>query len=146
RRRGPVPGRFDRPDRQARPGQSQLPPGRPVSAGRCRLDRLQPEHPDPVWPDRPLDRRAAPRLFRQLPRPPRSGPLMHLLMPVLAEASANIQYKLARLQTLTEWWHWLVLFAASVAIVVFVTWMYIRDSVELPRGLAVTLCLLRLVA
>lgn len=71
---------------------------------------------------------------------------MHPLMPVLAEASANIQYKLARLQTLTEWWHWLVLLAASAAIVAFVVWMYIRDSVELPRGLAVALCLLRLVA
>lgn len=67
-------------------------------------------------------------------------------MPVLAEASANIQYKLARLQTMTEWWHWLVLLVISAAIVAFVVWMYIRDSVELPRGLAISLCLLRLVA
>ncbi|HEX5105156.1 MAG TPA: hypothetical protein VFV87_15155, partial [Pirellulaceae bacterium] len=65
---------------------------------------------------------------------------------MLAEASTNIQYKLARLQTLTEWWHWIALVAVSVAIVAFVVWMYIRDSVELPRGLAITLCLLRLVA
>jgi hypothetical protein len=68
------------------------------------------------------------------------------MMPVLAEASANIQYKLARLQTLTEWWHWIVLAAASLAIFAFVVWMYIRDSVELPRGLAISLCVLRLVA
>ena len=62
---------------------------------------------------------------------------MHSLMPVLAEASANIQYKLARLQTLTEWWHWLVLLVAvRWPIVAFVVWMYRKDSVELPRGLA----------
>ena len=71
---------------------------------------------------------------------------MHPMLPVLAEASANIQYKLARLQTLTEWWHWLVLLIVSAAIVTFVVWMYIRDSVELPRGLAISLCILRLVA
>jgi hypothetical protein len=71
---------------------------------------------------------------------------MHPMLPVLAEASANIQYKLARLQTLTEWWHWIVLAAASVAIFAFVVWMYIRDSFELPRGLAISLCVLRLVA
>src|SRR5688500_9658208 len=71
---------------------------------------------------------------------------MHPMIPVLAEASANIQYKLARLQTLTERWHWSVLVAAGLAIVAFVVWMYIRDSVELPRGLAISLCLLRLVA
>jgi hypothetical protein len=71
---------------------------------------------------------------------------MHSILPVLAEASASIQYKLARLQTLTEWWHWIVLAVASLAIFAFVVWMYIRDSVELPRGLAVSLCLLRLVA
>ena len=34
---------------------------------------------------------------------------MPLALPVLAEASATIHYKLARLQTLTEWWHWLAL-------------------------------------
>lgn len=65
---------------------------------------------------------------------------------VLAEASANIQYKLARLQTLTEWWHWMVLLVLAVAIAAFVVWMYRKDSVELPRPLAITLCLLRLIA
>jgi hypothetical protein len=70
---------------------------------------------------------------------------MHL-MPVLAEASANIQYKLARLQTLTEWWHWFTLLVAALAIVAYVVWMYRKDSSELPRGLAVTLGVLRLLA
>lgn len=71
---------------------------------------------------------------------------MHLVMPVLAEASANIQYKLARLQTLTEWWHWMVLLAAGLAIGAFVIWMYVKDSIELPSGLAIALCVLRLTA
>ena len=70
--------------------------------------------------------------------------MQRLLM--LAEASATIQYKLARLQTLTEWWHWMVLLTLALAIGAFVVWMYRRDSVELPRSLAITLCLLRLVA
>jgi hypothetical protein len=69
-------------------------------------------------------------------------------LPVLAEASATIHYKLARLQTLIEsgWWHWFALLAAVVAVTAFVVWMYRRDSVELPRGLAVLLCTLRLLA
>jgi hypothetical protein len=71
---------------------------------------------------------------------------MPLAMPMLAEASATIHYKLARLQTLTEWWHWLALLVAVLAISTFVVWMYRKDSGELPRGLAILLCLLRLSA
>jgi membrane protein implicated in regulation of membrane protease activity len=41
---------------------------------------------------------------------------MPLVWPVLAEASASIHYKLARLQTLTEWWHWAALVAASLGL------------------------------
>ena len=67
-------------------------------------------------------------------------------MPVLAETSATIHYKLARLQTLTEWWHWLALLVAVLAVSTFVVWMYRKDSAELPRGLAILLCLLRLSA
>lgn len=70
------------------------------------------------------------------------------LMPVFAEASANIHYKLARLQTFTQgaWWHWLALVVAVLAVAAFVIWTYRKDSVELPRGLAILLCLLRLTA
>jgi hypothetical protein len=71
---------------------------------------------------------------------------MPLATPVLAEASATIHYKLARLQTLTEWWHWLVLLVAVLGVSTFVVWMYRKDSVELPRGLAILFCLLRLSA
>ncbi len=68
--------------------------------------------------------------------------------PVLAEASATIHYKLSRLQTLIQsgWWQWFALLAAVLAIVTFVIWMYRKDSVELPRGLAILLCILRLAA
>ena len=71
---------------------------------------------------------------------------MLLALPVLAEASATIHYKLSRLQTLIEsgWWHWLALLVAVIAVSAFVVWMYRKDSVELPRGLAVLLCTLRL--
>src|SRR3954471_22385380 len=73
---------------------------------------------------------------------------MLLAMPVLAEASATIHYKLTRLQTLIEsgWWHWLALLVAVIAVAAFVVWMYRKDSVELPRGLAILLCTLRLLA
>lgn len=73
---------------------------------------------------------------------------MNQFMPVLAEASATIHYKLTRLQTFTqgEWWHWLALVASVLAVAAFVVWMYRKDSVELPRGLAILLCVLRLAA
>lgn len=67
------------------------------------------------------------------------------MMAALAQ-STGVFYQLARLQSLTEWWHWLVLAAVCVAIAVYVGFMYRRDSVELPRGLAVVLLALRLLA
>jgi hypothetical protein len=61
-------------------------------------------------------------------------------------AASTIHYQLARLQTLTEWWHWLALLLATLAVAAFVIWMYKKDSVELPRGLAILLASLRLFA
>jgi hypothetical protein len=71
---------------------------------------------------------------------------MPALCPVLAESSANIYYQFARLQSLSEWWHWLLLIAACLGVAAYVAWMYRKDSVELPRGLAVLLFTLRLLA
>ena len=73
---------------------------------------------------------------------------MQLAIAVVAEASPIIHYKLARLQAVTEsgWWHWLALVVAVLAVLAFVLWMYRKDSVELPRGLAILLCTLRLLA
>ncbi len=71
---------------------------------------------------------------------------MPALCPVLAESSANIYYQFARLQSLSEWWHWLVMIGLCLAIAAYVAWMYRKDSVELTRGLAVLLFTLRLLA
>jgi len=71
---------------------------------------------------------------------------MHLPTPVLAQGATTIYYKLSRLQTLTEWWHWLALAAVVLAVAALVVWLYRKDSVELPRGLAVLLVGLRLAA
>src|SRR5206468_10317719 len=73
---------------------------------------------------------------------------MSSAFPVLAESSATIHYKFARLQTFAQgqWWHALLLIVAVVAVSAYAIWMYRKDSIELPRGLAVLLCLLRLCA
>ena len=60
--------------------------------------------------------------------------------------SSGVYYQLARLQNPTEWWQWLLLIGLCLAVAAFVAVMYRRDSVELPRGIAVLLCLLRLSA
>src|SRR4029450_4221056 len=55
-------------------------------------------------------------------------------------------FKRAGLPALTEWWHWMVLLVLAGVIAAFVVWMYRKDSVGLSRPLAITLCLLRLIA
>ena len=65
---------------------------------------------------------------------------------LLAQDATSIYYRFARVQSLTEWWHWLALTLAVIAIVAYVGWMYRKDSVELPRGLAVLLFTLRALA
>lgn len=63
---------------------------------------------------------------------------------LLADAATSVQYKLARLQVLTEWWHWLALAVAVLGVAGYVVVLYRKDSVELPRPLAILLGLLRL--
>jgi hypothetical protein len=70
---------------------------------------------------------------------------MIAVLPLLAQVE-TISYRFARVGALTEWWHWLLLAGVCGAIAAFVIWMYRRDSVELPRSLAILLTLLRLVA
>lgn len=67
--------------------------------------------------------------------------MMRLLPP--ADASGTF-HQFARLQSLTQWWQWLLLVGAVLAIVSYVAWMYRRDAVELRRGVAVGLVVLRL--
>ena len=64
----------------------------------------------------------------------------------LLAQGVGVYYQLARLRSLTEWWHWLVLVAICILIAFYAAYMYLRDSVELPRGLAVLLFMLRLLA
>jgi FtsH-binding integral membrane protein len=55
-------------------------------------------------------------------------------------------YQFARLQVMTEWWHWLVLLLVCAGVLAYVVAMYRRDSVELPRSLSWLLTALRLLA
>jgi hypothetical protein len=65
---------------------------------------------------------------------------------LLASETPSDFYQFARLQAMTEWWHWMLLTGLSVAVLVYVVFMYRRDSVELSRGLSWLLVLLRLTA
>jgi hypothetical protein len=64
-------------------------------------------------------------------------------LPLLAETSGTF-HQFARLQSLTEWWQWLLLVFVSLAIGSYVVWMYRRDSVDLRPGTAWALVALRL--
>ena len=65
---------------------------------------------------------------------------------LLAADTPSTYYQFARLQAMTEWWHWMLLVGLGSAVMAYVVWMYRRDSVELSRGLCWLLVLLRLAA
>ena len=65
---------------------------------------------------------------------------------LLAESASHTFYRLARLQSMSEWWHGLLLVAVCAAIVAYVVVMYWRDSAELSRGVGWSLAVLRLLA
>jgi hypothetical protein len=64
--------------------------------------------------------------------------------PFLTADASGAYHQFARLQSLTEWWQWLLLVASSLAIIAYVVWMYRRDAVDLSRGVSVSLIVLRL--
>lgn len=66
--------------------------------------------------------------------------------PLLAEAATRTYFTLARLQYMTEWWHWLLLAVAALAAVAFIAVVYWMDSVELRSGVAASLFVLRVLA
>jgi len=70
----------------------------------------------------------------------------HLLFAQAQSGEAGVYYQLARVQSLTEWWHWMVLGLLCLLIAGYVIFMYVRDSVELPVSFAVVLVLLRVLA
>lgn len=55
-------------------------------------------------------------------------------------------YQFARLQAMSEWWHWLLLLAVCLGICAYVVYMYRKDSVELPRAYCWILIFLRVAA
>ena len=65
---------------------------------------------------------------------------------LLALAKERTFIEIARLQTMSQWWHWLVLLVACAAILIYVFVLYRRDTVELPRPLRFVLMLLRVTA
>src|SRR5688572_21466869 len=63
-----------------------------------------------------------------------------------ADGATGVYYQLARQESFSEWWQWLLLAGVIVAIITYVIWMYRKDSVELTTGLAILLGGLRLCA
>jgi hypothetical protein len=71
---------------------------------------------------------------------------MDVSMTLLAQAPSRTYFELSRLQSMTEWWQWLLLLGICLAVAAIIVVMYLYDSVELPRGLTATLVLLRVLA
>ncbi|QDU93146.1 vWA domain-containing protein [Lignipirellula cremea] len=65
---------------------------------------------------------------------------------LLADAASNATINFSRLAEFTEWWHWVLLLFASVAIVGLIGMMYVLDSRELSSGATVLLLSLRVFA
>ncbi len=65
---------------------------------------------------------------------------------LLAESASHTFYRFARLQSMSEWWHWLLLVLVCAGVFVYVVGMYWRDSAELSRGIGWSLTALRLLA
>ena len=64
---------------------------------------------------------------------------------ILAQ-STQVSHEFARVLVMSEWWHWLLMLGVILGVLAYTVTMYVRDSVELPRGISTTLTLLRLLA
>ncbi|MBB77341.1 MAG: hypothetical protein CMJ75_22780 [Planctomycetaceae bacterium] len=64
---------------------------------------------------------------------------------ILAQ-SVQVSHEFARVLVMSEWWHWLLMLGVILGVLAYVITMYVRDSIELPRGISTTLMLLRLLA
>ncbi|MCH2400616.1 MAG: VWA domain-containing protein, partial [Pirellulales bacterium] len=60
--------------------------------------------------------------------------------------STQVSHEFARVLVMSEWWHWLLMLGVILGVLAYTVTMYVRDSVELPRGISTTLMLLRLLA
>ena len=65
---------------------------------------------------------------------------------MIAQTDIRTFYEFQPIVPLSLWWQMLIFALAVLAIFAFATWMYLRDSRDLPRGLTVLLSTLRIVA
>ena len=65
---------------------------------------------------------------------------------IAVDTGAQVFHQLSRVQAMTMWWHWLLLFLVCGVIGVFVVVLYLRDTVELSSGKSLMLLVLRLAA
>lgn len=60
--------------------------------------------------------------------------------------ATEVYHQFARLQSMTQWWHWLALLGLVLVTLVFVVFLYRRDGFEMGRGKRWALVLLRVAA
>ncbi len=59
---------------------------------------------------------------------------------------SKVYYEWARLTAMDSWWQYCTVAIIVLAILAYVSWLYQRDGIELPRGLRWSLLLLRIAA
>ncbi|MEO8494182.1 MAG: vWA domain-containing protein, partial [Planctomycetota bacterium] len=65
---------------------------------------------------------------------------------LLAANATTVYHQFSRLQSMTEWWQWMLLLVASAVVIAFIALTYYFDSVELPSPLRWSLFALRVLA
>ncbi|MCA9121668.1 MAG: hypothetical protein H6822_36260 [Planctomycetaceae bacterium] len=65
---------------------------------------------------------------------------------LLAMSESSVYHQFSRLQSMTEWWQWLLLLVGVVVVVAYIATTYYFDSAELPKPLRWTLFVLRTLA
>jgi hypothetical protein len=65
---------------------------------------------------------------------------------VLLADSSRTYYQLSRLETMDQWWHWMVLSSVCLTLAVLIGWLYVRDTKELAPGKRWLLLALRVLA
>ena len=65
---------------------------------------------------------------------------------LLATGETSVYHQFSRLQSMTEWWQWLVMLLVIAAVIAYIAVTYYFDSAELPKPLRWTLLALRVMA
>ena len=53
---------------------------------------------------------------------------------IAPDAASRTYFDLARLRSMTHWWHWILLLTICLVLVSWMVYVYRRDSIGLPRG------------